>query len=115
MDETAARIVSIGQTELLLEGDFDASDQLNYRPGHEILIVRKVDIADLEYECSVLDGEIDEARAAAERAESRQADVEKLLDTARKDLQDEEDSHRDTTRQLHEATQEILTLRARAS
>lgn len=115
MDETAARIVSIGQTELLLEGDFDASDQLNYRPGHEILIVKKDYIADLEYQCSEGEGALEYVRADLESAIERQEAAERELDKARKDLQDEEDSHRDTTRQLHEATQEILTLRARAS
>ncbi|WP_158170947.1 hypothetical protein [Rhodococcus sp. JT-3] len=100
MDSTTARVVSIDSTKLILEGDFNGSEQLLYRPGHEILIVSKADIDDLEAECSVLDGEIDEARAAAERAESRQADVEKLLEKARQDLQDEEDSHRETTLRL---------------
>ncbi|MFM9261840.1 hypothetical protein ACKAMS_24700 [Rhodococcus sp. 5A-K4] len=112
MSESTARIVSIGQTEVVLEGDFDGTDQLQFRPGREIRFVSAQEFEDLQasaneaYFCGCEDAGVH--KVARKRAEDER-------DKARKDLQDEEDSHRDTIRQLNEATQEILTLRARAS
>lgn len=112
MSESTGRIVSIGQTEVVLEGDFDGTDQVQFRPGHEVRFVSAQEFDDLResaytgYFCGCED-------ADPHKVARKQAEAER--DKARKDLQDEEDSHRDTIRQLHEATQEILTLRARAS
>lgn len=93
MEGTPARTVSIDHKRLLLEGDFDGSEQLLYRPGHGILIVDRDEIDSLENAVSESEGALDYVRDDLERTE---ASLEKA------------------ERQLAEALEEIEKLRAGA-